>query len=174
MAGMVEIDVWQGDIAELEVDALVVPAMESLFMTTGPGASVKRHGGEEVERAAVAQGPIGAGGAVATPGGSLATPYVIHAVAVGHDLRPDQERLRAAFGAALAFAAPLQLRRIAVASLGTERGAFTVDEAATILVDTLFDRPDAGSLPEAVVFATANAAETHAFAAAVERARIRA
>ena len=30
-----EIDVWQGDISELEVDAIIVPANESLFMT-GP------------------------------------------------------------------------------------------------------------------------------------------
>ena len=35
MAEPIEIDVWQGDIAELEVDAVVVAASESLFMTAG-------------------------------------------------------------------------------------------------------------------------------------------
>ena len=53
----IEIDVWQGEIAELEVDALVVAANESLFMTAGVAASVKRHGGDEIERDAVDQGP---------------------------------------------------------------------------------------------------------------------
>ena len=33
MAVPIEIDVWQGEIAELEVDAIIVPANESLFMT---------------------------------------------------------------------------------------------------------------------------------------------
>ena len=51
MAGPIEIDVWQGEIAELEVDALVVPANESLFMTSRAAASVKRHGGDAIERA---------------------------------------------------------------------------------------------------------------------------
>jgi O-acetyl-ADP-ribose deacetylase (regulator of RNase III) len=37
MAIPIEIDVWQGEIAELEVDAILVPANESLFMTTPVG-----------------------------------------------------------------------------------------------------------------------------------------
>ena len=45
MAAPIEIDVWQGEIAELEVDALVVGSSESLFMTGGAAASVKRLGG---------------------------------------------------------------------------------------------------------------------------------
>ena len=85
MAEPIEIDVWQGEIAELEVDAVVVAASESLFMTAGAATSVKRHAGDEVERAAVEQGPIAPGTAVATSGGDLPAPYVIHAVAVGHD-----------------------------------------------------------------------------------------
>ena len=104
MTGPIEIDVWQGDIAELEVDALIVGANESLFMTAGAAASVKRRGGSQVERAAVAQGPIAPGHAIVTGGGSLASPYVIHAVAVGHDRIPDPARLRSAVLAALAFA----------------------------------------------------------------------
>ena len=93
MAAPVEIDVWQGEIAELEVDALVVGANESLFMTSGAAASVKRHGGEAIERAAIEQGPIEPGRAVATTGGTLAASYVIHAVAVGHDRIADAQRL---------------------------------------------------------------------------------
>jgi len=166
----IEIAVWQGEIAELEVDALIVGANESLFMTTGPAASVRRHAGEEVERAAVAQGPIPAGSAVVTPGGRLAAAYVIHAVAVGHEHHADPDLLRAAIRAALAFAEPLQLGRIAIACLGTERGAFTPDEAAPILVDELLNR--SGGKPESAVIATVGSAESTAVAAALERARI--
>ena len=42
MAVPIEIDVWQGEIAELEVDAIIVPANESLFMTNPLARTVKR------------------------------------------------------------------------------------------------------------------------------------
>ncbi|MGH2357372.1 MAG: macro domain-containing protein [Candidatus Limnocylindria bacterium] len=170
MAAPIEIAVWQGEIAELEVDALIIGANESLFMTAGPAAAVRRYAGEEVERAAVAQGPIAAGSAVVTSGGNMAAAFVIHAVAVGHAHRADPDTLRAALRAALAFAEPLQLRRIAVSCLGTERGAFMPDEAASILVEELSHR--SGSLPESAVIATAGASETAAVGAVLERARI--
>jgi O-acetyl-ADP-ribose deacetylase (regulator of RNase III) len=173
MAAPIEIDVWQGGIAELEVDALVVGTTESLFMNAGAAASIARHGGAEIERAAVEQGPIAPGTAIATTAGSLAAAYVIHAVAVGHDRRADPEQLRSAVRSALAFVAPLQLRRVAFSLLGTEHGAIDPSEAAEVLVATLHD---AATEPlESVVIATANVAETRAVAAvlAAHRAGIR-
>ena len=169
MAAPIEIDVWQGEIAELEVDALVVGANESLFMTVGPAASVKRVGGEEIERAAVEQGPIAPGGAIVTGGGALAAPYVVHAVAVGHDRVADPTTLAAATRAVLAFSEPLQLRRIAIAPLGVETGAFTAEEAAGIIVPIL--RQEGGSGPlESIVLATAHAQEVSALLEAVRAA----
>ena len=66
MAVPIEIDVWQGEIAELEVDAIIVPANESLFMTHPLAQSVKRRAGETVEREAVAQSPVPPGAAAVT------------------------------------------------------------------------------------------------------------
>jgi O-acetyl-ADP-ribose deacetylase (regulator of RNase III) len=163
MAEPIEIDVWQGEIAELEVDALVVAANESLFMTTGAAASVKRHGGEEIERAAVAQGPV-------APGGSLAAPYVIHAVAVGHDRVATPNTLAAAVRAALGFVEPLQLRRIAVAPLGVEHGVFTPDDAAAVLVSTLLAQAPTTQL-ESIVLASLHSTEVHALAESVRAAQ---
>ncbi len=169
MAGKIEIDVWQGDISELEVDAVVVAASESLFMTSAAAASVKRHGGDEIERAAVAQGPILPGTAVVTAGGRLPAPYVIHAVAVGHDRVADPEVLRSAVRAALAFAEPLQLRRIAVSPLGAETGTFTPDECAAILIPQLAEA-GASTPIESIVLAAAHASHARAMAEAVRGA----
>jgi O-acetyl-ADP-ribose deacetylase len=170
MAEPIEIDVWQGEIAELEVDAVVVAASESLFMTAGAATSVKRRAGDEVERAAVEQGPIAPGTAVATSGGDLPALYVIHAVAVGHDRIADPRILEAALRAALDFAQPLQLRRIAIALLGIEHGAFTPDEAAAVIVPTVIDA--AASTPiESVVLAATHASEVRALSDAVRAAR---
>ena len=171
MAEPIEIDVWQGEIAELEVDAVVVAASETLFMTAGAATSVRRRGGDEVERAAVEQGPIAPGTAVATPGGELPAAYVIHAVAVGHDRVADPRTLDAAVRSALGFAAPLQLRRIAVALLGIEHGAFTPDEAAALLVPAVIDA--ARETPvESIVLAAVHPSEVKALSDALRAARV--
>jgi O-acetyl-ADP-ribose deacetylase len=164
MAAPIEIDAWRGSLSELEVDALVVSATETLFMTAGAAAAVKRHGGDDIERAAVDQGPVPLGSAVVTHAGSLAAGYVIHAVAVGHGRVADPERLTAAIRAALDLAEPLQLRRIAISLIGVEFGVFRVEEAARLLVDTIrtSDAPI-----DSVVIATAQAHEDEAVRAAL-------
>ncbi len=174
MAGPIEIDVWQGEIAELEVDALVVSANESLFMTTGVAASVKRHGGEEIERDAIDQGPTESGTAIVTRAGSLAATYIIHAVGVGHDRRPDRDQLAAAIRTALGFCEPLQLRRVAFSLIGVEHGTFPASDAAAVLVDSVVATAAGRGLPEAIIIATANAAETRAVinALAARRAHV--
>jgi O-acetyl-ADP-ribose deacetylase (regulator of RNase III) len=172
MTAPIEIEIWQGEMADLEVDALVVPATESLFMTNPVAASVKRQGGDVVERAAIEQGPIRAGTAIVTTGGGLAAPWVIHAVAVGHDLRADADRLRSGLRAALGLAASLGLRRIAMAPLGIERGVFGVAEAAALTLEELraYDRGPSG-LPQEVVIALAGPREAAVFMATAQGLR---
>jgi O-acetyl-ADP-ribose deacetylase len=164
MAAPIDIEVWQGDLSELEVDALVVSATETLFMTAGAAAAVKRHGGDEIERAAVDQGPVPLGTAVVTHAGSLAAGYVIHAVAVGHGRVADPALLTTAIRAALDVAEPLQVRRMAISLIGVEFGVFAVEEAARLLVEALRTT----EVPiESVVIATAHAHEAEAVRAAL-------
>jgi O-acetyl-ADP-ribose deacetylase (regulator of RNase III) len=172
MAVSMEIDVWQGEIAELEVDALIVPATESLFMTIPVARAVKRRSGESVERDAVEQGPIEAGSAVVTSGGDLAAPYVIHAVAVGHDNRPDADRVRRAIDAAFEIAARLGLDRLATAPIGLDRGVFSAEEGAGLLAEVLARRSSAGdSLPSSLVVAVISPSEATAYRATLEPLR---
>ena len=53
---MARIELWNGDICDLEVDAIVNPANLSLWMATGVGGAIKRAGGDEIEFAARAPG----------------------------------------------------------------------------------------------------------------------
>ena len=171
----IEIEIWQGEVAELEVDAVIVPANESLFMTAPVAAAVKRRGGNQVETEAVAQGPVPAGSAVVTGGGQLAAPYVIHVVGVGHDLRRDPDQLRRAIDAALDAAGHLSLRRIALGPIGVERGVFPAAEAAEILLGAIADRADSGGwTPESVVVAVTHANELAEYQAALEAVATRA
>lgn len=169
MAQAIEIEIWQGDISELEVDALVIPSNESLFMTAPVAAAVRRRAGEEVERAAVEQGPVEAGRVVVTDGGRLAAPYLIHAVAVGHELVADPTTLRAAVDAALSAAEHLGLRRIAIAPLGTERGVFAPADAARIVLDAIAAQGERGKgFPDSVVIAVPRSDERDALRAVLD------
>ena len=69
---LARIELWNGDICDLEVDAIVNAANLSLWMSTGVGGAIKRAGGDAIEFAAVRQAPVPLGGAIVTPAGKLA------------------------------------------------------------------------------------------------------
>src|SRR6478752_412356 len=50
---LARIELWNGDICDLEVDAIVNAANLSLWMSTGVGGALKRAGGDAIEFAAV-------------------------------------------------------------------------------------------------------------------------
>ena len=50
---MTRLELWNGDICVLEVDAIVNPANPTLWMSTGVGGAMKRAGGDAIEFAAV-------------------------------------------------------------------------------------------------------------------------
>ena len=87
----VELAVVDGDIAALEVDAVANAANNHLWMGSGVAGALKRAGGEEIEREAVAKGPIAVGDAVATGAGRLPDP----AMAVATMRRPTPAPTRA-------------------------------------------------------------------------------
>src|SRR5438094_6768589 len=85
------LEVVEGDIAALEVDVVANAANNHLWMGAGVASALKRAGGEEIEREAVAKGPIAIGDAVATSAGSLPAEWVIHGAVMGQDLRTNAE-----------------------------------------------------------------------------------
>src|SRR6476659_8835486 len=66
-----ELEVREGDIAEVEADAIANAANDHLWMGAGVAGALKRAGGDEIEHEAMAQGPIELGTAVATAAGRL-------------------------------------------------------------------------------------------------------
>ena len=82
-----ELEVVEGDITELDVDAVANAANNELWMGAGVAGAIKRAGGSEIEREAVAQAPIAVGQAIATGGGNLRAKHVVHAAVMGQDLQ---------------------------------------------------------------------------------------
>jgi O-acetyl-ADP-ribose deacetylase (regulator of RNase III) len=129
-----ELVVVEGDIAALEVDAVANAANDHLWMGAGVAGAIKRAGGEEIEREAMAKGPIAIGDAVATGAGRLRARWVIHAAVMGQDLWTSAAAIENATRRTLEVADELGAESLALPAFGTGVGGFPLDECARLMV----------------------------------------
>ncbi|HEY6054336.1 MAG TPA: macro domain-containing protein [Gaiellaceae bacterium] len=162
-----EIELVEGDIAALEVDAVANAANNALWMGAGVAGALKRAGGEEIEREAVALGPIEVGDAVATGAGRLPARWVIHGAVMGQDLQTDAELVARTTRRCLEVADGLGARSLALPAFGTGVGGFPLDECARIMVEAV-EAYEPESL-ERVLFAVFGGAALTAFERALAR-----
>jgi O-acetyl-ADP-ribose deacetylase len=160
-----ELRVVEGDITQLEVDAIANAANDRLWMGAGVAGAIKRAGGLEIEREAMAKGPIAVGQAVATDAGRLPARWVIHGAVMGQDLRTDAELVARTTSSCLRVAEELGARSVALPAFGTGVGGFSLGDCAAIMADVA-RRHDAVTL-ETVVFAVFGDEARRAFTAAL-------
>jgi O-acetyl-ADP-ribose deacetylase (regulator of RNase III) len=159
------LEVVESDITQLDVDAIANAANNELWMGAGVAGAIKRAGGTEIEREAMAQGPIEVGSAVATSGGSLRAKHVVHGAVMGQDLRTTPELIGRTTTSCLTVADGLGARSLALPAFGTGVGAVPVEECARAMVDAI--RAFDGSSLERVVVAVYGGAALAAFEAAL-------
>lgn len=164
---LARIELWNGDICELEVDAIVNPANLSLWMATGVGGAIKRAGGDEIEFAAVRQAPVALGESIVTAAGRLAARAVIHAVSLDRVRRTSGPTIEAAVRSAMARAREIGATSVAFPALGTGVGGFPLEAGARITVETVRDELERSPGIEHVIFALRGAAAYEAFGAAL-------
>ena len=128
------LEVVEGDITQLEVDAIANAANNRLWMGAGVAGAIKRAGGEEIEREAVEKGPIEVGDAIATGAGRLAAKHVIHGAVMGQDLRTNGDLVGRATRRCLEVADELGCRSLALPAFGTGVGGFPLPDCARIMV----------------------------------------
>ncbi len=121
-------------------------------MGSGVAGAIRRKGGATIEREAISKGPIRVGEAVATSAGALKAKWVIHAAAMGPDLRTDSEKIRLATRSSLYTASELQAESIALPSLGTGVGGFPVDKAAEIMISEAISHASSHPIPRRITF----------------------
>lgn len=162
----VQLEVVEGDITAVEVDAIANAANNHLWMGAGVAGAIKRAGGEEIEREAVAKGPIAVGDAVATGGGRLKAKHVVHGAVMGQDLKTNADLVARTTRRCLEVADELGARSLALPAFGTGVGGFPLQECARIMVAEA-----SGYQPsslERVVFAVFGSEAERAFRAALE------
>ncbi len=168
--GKAVVEVLQGDITDMDTDAVVNAANNHLWMGAGVAGAIKRKGGPEIESEAVAKGPIPVGEAVVTGAGRLKAKFVIHAAAMGQDLETDEQKIRAATANSLCRARDLAIESIAFPALGAGVGGFPLSEVAAIMVDEV-ERHLQGreSNVTRIVFSLFGAEALHAFELELEK-----
>lgn len=159
----------QGDITESGAAAIVNPANSRLSMGAGVAGAIKRKGGAAIEAEAVAQGPIPVGSAVITGGGDLPARHVIHAAAMGPDLRTSAEIVEACTRASLEAAEENGLESVAFPAIGTGVGGLDAQTVAPRMLRACAAhlRSPAGALAR-VEFALFSQADLAAFQDALE------
>jgi O-acetyl-ADP-ribose deacetylase len=128
------IEITEGDIAAQATDAIVNAANNHFWMGAGVAGAIKRRGGDEIEREAMAQGPVEPGECVITSGGRLAAKHVIHAAVMGQDLHTSAQLIDRATRTSLAIAEAHQLESMAFPAFGTGVGGFPLDDCARIMI----------------------------------------
>jgi O-acetyl-ADP-ribose deacetylase (regulator of RNase III) len=128
------LEIVEGDIAAQDTDAVVNAANNHFWMGAGVAGALKARGGVEIEREAMAQGPVDPGDCVVTSGGRLAARHVIHAAVMGQDLVTSASIIERATRGALRLADDRRLQSMAFPAFGTGVGGFSLDDCARIMI----------------------------------------
>jgi O-acetyl-ADP-ribose deacetylase len=125
----------QGDITEMDADAIVNAANNDLVLGAGVAGAIARKGGESIQKECDAIGSIPVGYAAITGGGNLKARHVIHAASMGlSGVRTTAKSLRTSTVHSLRLAAERNLKTIAFPAVGTGVSGFPVDECAQIML----------------------------------------
>lgn len=135
---MARIEIFQGDITTLAVDAIVNAANEQLLPGGGVCGAIHRAAGPELAAACAPLAPCPTGRAVITPGFRLPARFVIHAVGPRWQggTAGEAALLAGAYRSALALADERQLAALAFPAISTGIYGYPLEQAARIAVET--------------------------------------
>ena len=130
-----KIVILQGDLTEMDTDAIVNAANNELILGAGVAGAIRRKGGDAIQRECGEIGSIPVGYAAITSGGNLKAKYVIHAASMEFGGPTTAETLRRSTTHALRIAADRGLKTIAFPAVGTGIAGFPMKECAEIMLE---------------------------------------
>jgi len=124
----------QGDLTEMDTDAIVNAANNDLILGAGVAGAIARKGGSAIQKECDDIGSIPVGFAAITGAGKLKARHVIHAASMQAGRRTTAENLRGATNHSLRLAAERRLKTIAFPAVGTGVAGFPLKECAEIML----------------------------------------
>jgi O-acetyl-ADP-ribose deacetylase len=128
------IEIRQGDLTDMDVDAIVNAANNDLRLGGGLAGAIRRKGGPRIQAECDEIGAIPVGGAAITSGGNLKARHVIHAASMQLGGATTAQSLRSSTAHALRIAAQMGLKTIALPAIGAGIGGFPMAECAEIML----------------------------------------
>jgi len=142
----------QGDITEMDTDAIVNAANQNLILGAGVAGAIRTKGGPAIQEECNRIGGTTVGGAVITTGGKLKASYVIHAVGPRMGEGDEDQKLADATSNSLILANEKGLSSIAFPAISTGIFGFPKERCAEIMLTTVIETLKKGetSLKEVV------------------------
>lgn len=147
-----KIELRRGDLTEMDTDAIVNAANNDLQHGGGVAGTIRRKGGDIIQRESNEIGSIPVGGAAITSGGKLKARFVIHAASMQLGGRTTAHALRSSTAHSLRIATEKGLKTIAFPAVGTGIAGFPMEECAEIMLQETMDHLRRGSSLEKIYF----------------------
>jgi O-acetyl-ADP-ribose deacetylase (regulator of RNase III) len=143
----------QGDITEMDTDAIVNAANKDLILGAGVAGAIRTKGGAAIQEECNQMGGAPVGGAAITTGGNLKARYVVHAVGPQMGEGDEDRKLESATRWSLALAQEKGLTSVAFPAISTGIFGFPKDRCARIMLRTVVETLQKGDTSlEEVVF----------------------
>ncbi|MFP4082710.1 MAG: macro domain-containing protein [Candidatus Aminicenantes bacterium] len=142
----------EGNIALMEVEAIVNAANKSLILGGGVAGAIKNYGGPSIQEECSKIGPIKVGAAAITGGGNLSAKYVIHAVGPVYGEGNEDEKLTQATLNSLKIAAAKEIKDIAFPAISTGIFRFPVQRCSEIMLKVAKEFLENHDYPKVIIF----------------------
>lgn len=142
----------QGNIALLDIDAIVNAANKSLILGGGVAGAIRSLGGPSIQEECDKIGPIKVGEAVITHGGQLKAKYVIHAAGPVYGEGDEDEKLKLATLNSLIITHKLKIKDIAFPAISTGIFRFPLKRCSEIMLATSLDFIKTHEFPREIYF----------------------
>ena len=142
----------QGDITDMEVDAIVNAANAQLILGAGVAGAIRRKGGPTIQEECNKIGGTHVGGAEITSGGNLKAKHVIHAVGPRMGEGNEDQKLKNATLNSLKLMDKHGLKTIAFPAISTGIFGYPINRCAKIMINTVKDYLKTKTTIETVFF----------------------
>jgi O-acetyl-ADP-ribose deacetylase (regulator of RNase III) len=142
----------EGDITELDVDAIVNAANAQLILGGGVAGAIRDKGGSSIQEECLKAGGSYVGEAVITGAGNLKSKHVIHAVGPRMGEGDEDSKLENATQNTLQVAIDNKLNSVAFPAISTGIFGFPIERCAEIMISTTKRFLEKNEAPTYVIF----------------------
>lgn len=131
------LELTEGDITEMDTEAIVNAANTRLVLGGGVAGAIRRKGGPSIQKQCNEIGGTFTGGAVITGAGNLKAKYVIHAVGPRIGEGNEDEKLKNATLNSLKLADEKGIKSLTFPAISTGIFGFPIQRCAEIMLGTV-------------------------------------